>query len=73
MAGEPYGDAIGVTIHADSPQTAKEQFHSWYSKIQDALKALNERFVTLNEDLQKKINEAASRRLEELNRAKDAL
>jgi hypothetical protein len=72
-AGEPYGDAIGITIDANSPQAAKEQFHSWYAKIQEALKALEQRFAVLNEEVKTKIEELASHRLEELNRAKDAL
>ena len=72
-AVEAYGDAIGLTVEADTPQAAKQQFRTWYAKINEALKALEGRFVVLNKHLDQKIEELACQRLEELNRAKNAL
>jgi hypothetical protein len=72
-AGETYGDAIGLTIEAATPEAAKRQWQEWYNKICAALKALSERFEQLNNQMDSKIEELAAIRLEELNRAKNAL
>jgi hypothetical protein len=72
-AVETYGDAIGVTVEAATPQAAKEQFQAWYESIKAALKALADRFAILNKELEQKVEELAAHRREELNRAKDAL
>jgi hypothetical protein len=72
-AAERHGDAIGITIEADTPQAAKEQFHAWHASIKEALKALASRFAILNKEAGQKIEELADRRREELNRAKNAL
>jgi hypothetical protein len=72
-ASDRYGDAIGVTIEAETPEAAKEQFQAWYAKIKDALRVLADRFATLNKELDQRIEEAAAQRVDELNRAKKAL
>jgi hypothetical protein len=72
-ASETYGDAIGITFEAGTPQAAKEQFQAWYAKIKEALNALDERFAFLNKQMDQMIEELVAKRLEELKRAKDAL
>jgi hypothetical protein len=72
-AAERYGDAVGFTIEAETPEVAKEQFQAWYAQIKDALRVLADRFAILNNELDQKIEEAAVQRIDELNRAKKAL
>jgi len=72
-AVERSGDAIGLSVQADTPEAAKEQFHAWYASVKDALRAVEEQFVVLNRQLDQKIEEAAAQRLEELERPRRAL
>jgi len=72
-AQESHGDVIGIIIQAESPVEAKQQFLTWYASIKEALTALSERFAILNKEIERKIEELAARRLEELERAKKAL
>jgi len=72
-ASETHGDAIGITVEAETPQAAKEQFHAWYTKVKELLNALDQRFAVINKEVDQKIEQFAAERLEELNRAKDAL
>ncbi len=72
-AAEPNGDAIGITIEAETPEAAKEQFQTWHGKIKDALRVLADRFAVLNKELDQKIEELATKRIDEVNRAKKAL
>src|SRR6266446_6736527 len=59
------GDAIGITIKAGTPEEAKEQFQAWYARVKEVLKALSERFVIVNKELDQQIEEAAAKRLDE--------
>jgi hypothetical protein len=72
-ASETPGDAIGITVEADTPQAAKERFHAWYTKVKESLNALDQGFAVINKEVEQKIEQFAAERLEELNRAKDAL
>jgi hypothetical protein len=72
-ASERYGDAIGITVEAATPQGAKEQFQTWYASIKAALKALGDRFAVLNKEIERQIEELAAQRRDELNRSKSAL
>lgn len=72
-ATETHGDAIGITVEAETPQAAKEQFHACYTTVKEALKVLDERFAVINKEMDQKIEQFATERLETLNRAKDAL
>jgi len=72
-ASEMEGDAIGLTVVAETPQAAKEEFRAWYEKIREALKVLYGRFDVLNKQLDQMIEELAAKRVDELIRAKDAL
>ena len=72
-AVERSGDAIGITVEAETPQEAKEQFQAWHARIKESLKALADRFDILNKELQGKIEELTAKRREELNRAREAL
>jgi hypothetical protein len=72
-ASDTFGDAIGLTIESETPEAAKEQFQTWYAKIKEMLKVLEERFAILNKELDQKIEESAAQRLDELNRAQKAL
>ena len=44
-----------------------------YTKIKEALKVLSDRFAIVNKEIGAKIEEAAQKRLEELQRAKRVL
>jgi hypothetical protein len=57
-----HGDVIGITIQAESPVEAKQQFLTWYASIKEALTALSERFAILNKKIERKIEELAARR-----------
>jgi hypothetical protein len=72
-AVERYGDAIGITVAAETPEAAKEQFQAWYGSIKDAMKKLADRFAILNTELEQKIEAFVAERRDELNRAKNAL
>lgn len=72
-AHERYGDAIGITIYAETPEEAKHQFRKWHAQIKEALNALSARFAIVNKEIEKNIEEAAAKRFEELRRAKKAL
>jgi hypothetical protein len=72
-ASETSGDAIGITVEAETPEAAKEQFGAWYAKIKEALMRVADRFAILNKELEQKIEELAAKRREELKRAKNAL
>jgi hypothetical protein len=72
-AVETYGDAIGITVEADTPQVAKEQFQAWYAAIKKALNTVADRFAILNRDIEQKIAELTAERRDELDRAKNAL
>jgi hypothetical protein len=70
---EAHGDAIGITVEADTPEAAKGRFQAWHASIKEALKTLADRFAILNREVEEKVEELAAKRLEELSRAKNAL
>ncbi len=53
-AVEAYGDAIGITVEAATPQEAKVRFQAWHESIKAALRALADRFAILNKELEQK-------------------